>query len=1086
MSVQAPGEPVPSGDLGKWRRVKVTATNSDGSVSGHSRAYRVGGEIISIEGYGFAATNANGRYGRLLFNLPYSATGYSPALSPDGLRLAYATNVNPQNPSTTKGDTSIWVANIDGTNQIAVADTPFNDKVPRWSPDGTKLVFESVPGSCSGVSCSGANFVWVANADGSGKTQIYQTPGDELTNYDGAEHYPEWSRFDNRIHLLEADGIWHWSAVAKYSYFGTTRYYGQYESPPTPSCVVPLEPPPGGWDETCMRGQRIISLNPDGSGRLVELDNGTSSAIKWNENCPNASNVANRCRILYRLRVPTPTHRYATNGNSPMTLAKAELGQDPPFSARAWSHAPRAVNHVFSPDGSQVVYYEYGTQTATRALRSTGAVLATWGSGASATQNSDWGFLPASAQICIPTNVTPPVVSGFFNDGELLQTAGGTWSNCPVSLSYQWQRCDQAGSACVDLFGATGQSYRLTPADVGSRVRVRVTATNPDGTASVVSSPSPVIGSREQALARLFRPHLLFDEGEHWRPISMDAFLDEKIDGVPAHQVCFRDASHTNRDCTPAQSTADLLSFEATHGSGDGSIVLDVNGDERDGGEAEDYRAPSLDGCTVRADSDCDSGPDSIIYYNRTIAENRDGEPGTKSYWDYWYFFRYNHSYWSTGCGLGIIDLCFEHEGDWEGVTVVTSVEPDPTVYWVGYGGHNYPPRRYSADALRQANRFTSGNHIGVYVAAGTHAAYSFPCDEDDVGCSQDNESGGVGGLPEAQHGGEDGWSRNADSECASDCVQPLPEGSATPTDLPNPAGWTNWSGYWGNPCDSFGSFSSPGCGRAAGPQSPGRQGRYTTPWDTITPSDPARVVGWASRSLETADSDRAKAQPTNEANCSTWFGLDVVALACDEATLRQTLAKNKFDHGSLRVGVRGARTTSSWPGLAQTIGKPLRDGETIRLAGNASGNALLFLHVALDRKTVAAARFNVQDVPRGRMLTVRTGGTRYRPVVRLVDGGTGVRARSVTLPVRPPDALRVTRQTGALRLRFTAAGQTTVVWVTNPVHTVIEKRVLATRPGARTTLVLRAAPSESVKVVVASRASNGNYSRPAIIAVKR
>jgi hypothetical protein len=49
------------------------------------------------------------------------------------------------------------------------------------------------------------------------------------------------------------------------------------------------------------------------------------------------------------------------------------------------------------------------------------------------------------------------------------------------------------GSDCISISGATGTTYVLTGADVGFRIRVRVTATNSDGSKTAASNPTGVV-----------------------------------------------------------------------------------------------------------------------------------------------------------------------------------------------------------------------------------------------------------------------------------------------------------------------------------------------------------------------------------------------------------------------------------------------------------------------------------------------------------------------------------------------------------------------------------------------------------------
>jgi hypothetical protein len=85
-----------------------------------------------------------------------------------------------------------------------------------------------------------------------------------------------------------------------------------------------------------------------------------------------------------------------------------------------------------------------------------------------------------------PANTTPPSVGGVPTFGNTLAATPGTWAGTsPISYSYQWQRC---ASGCNDIARATGPTYTLAAADIGTRVRVRIIASNSAGHAQVASS----------------------------------------------------------------------------------------------------------------------------------------------------------------------------------------------------------------------------------------------------------------------------------------------------------------------------------------------------------------------------------------------------------------------------------------------------------------------------------------------------------------------------------------------------------------------------------------------------------------------
>ena len=95
-----------------------------------------------------------------------------------------------------------------------------------------------------------------------------------------------------------------------------------------------------------------------------------------------------------------------------------------------------------------------------------------------------------------PVNGSPPTISGTPREGETLNGSPGTWSGTPpINLRAQWRRCNSSGSSCNSISGANGTSYRLTSADVGHTIRLRVTAENRDGRTDAHSLPTGVVAA---------------------------------------------------------------------------------------------------------------------------------------------------------------------------------------------------------------------------------------------------------------------------------------------------------------------------------------------------------------------------------------------------------------------------------------------------------------------------------------------------------------------------------------------------------------------------------------------------------------
>ncbi|HEX6743748.1 MAG TPA: hypothetical protein VF087_06030, partial [Solirubrobacteraceae bacterium] len=98
-----------------------------------------------------------------------------------------------------------------------------------------------------------------------------------------------------------------------------------------------------------------------------------------------------------------------------------------------------------------------------------------------------------------PVSATPPVLSGPAAQGHSLTANPGNWSvPGPVTYTYQWQRCDANGANCVDIRGATGDTYTPSADDVGHTLRAQITATNDAGATTTTTPPSaPVQGASD-------------------------------------------------------------------------------------------------------------------------------------------------------------------------------------------------------------------------------------------------------------------------------------------------------------------------------------------------------------------------------------------------------------------------------------------------------------------------------------------------------------------------------------------------------------------------------------------------------------
>ena len=96
----------------------------------------------------------------------------------------------------------------------------------------------------------------------------------------------------------------------------------------------------------------------------------------------------------------------------------------------------------------------------------------------------------------VPVNQSPPSIDGAAQEGTVLNASHGRWASGPaVSYAYQWRRCLADGTGCVDVANATDRVYPAGTADVAHTVRVVVTATNRDGSASATSAATATVAA---------------------------------------------------------------------------------------------------------------------------------------------------------------------------------------------------------------------------------------------------------------------------------------------------------------------------------------------------------------------------------------------------------------------------------------------------------------------------------------------------------------------------------------------------------------------------------------------------------------
>jgi hypothetical protein len=92
-----------------------------------------------------------------------------------------------------------------------------------------------------------------------------------------------------------------------------------------------------------------------------------------------------------------------------------------------------------------------------------------------------------------PVNTGPPTIAGMAKVGQTLTASDGSWSNAPTNYAYAWLRCNASGASCILAPNGTQKTYTLVGADAGHQMRIRVTASNTDGSSVAQSDPTATV-----------------------------------------------------------------------------------------------------------------------------------------------------------------------------------------------------------------------------------------------------------------------------------------------------------------------------------------------------------------------------------------------------------------------------------------------------------------------------------------------------------------------------------------------------------------------------------------------------------------
>jgi len=107
-------------------------------------------------------------------------------------------------------------------------------------------------------------------------------------------------------------------------------------------------------------------------------------------------------------------------------------------------------------------------------------------------------LVPAAASASAPVNESKPVIQSLTKyphvGTEIVIASAGKWSGSP-SFTYQWEHCIYKVS-CSPISGATASSYVPTSSDITYAIRLKMTGTNSEGSATAYSNETVPITAR--------------------------------------------------------------------------------------------------------------------------------------------------------------------------------------------------------------------------------------------------------------------------------------------------------------------------------------------------------------------------------------------------------------------------------------------------------------------------------------------------------------------------------------------------------------------------------------------------------------
>jgi hypothetical protein len=483
------------------------------SLDGNRVAYVKGNDIDS------SLSNTGG------FELPLTTPGTvnaDPAYSPNGAKIAFASNVG-------GSGYDIWTMNPDGSGKQQITSAAGDERSPTWSPTGATIVYSAGPTHELFAFYSGsAHDLLVVGTD-----PAYSPDGTAIAYIDTNGHLatipatPPGSSPPTQT-VLDSGGTYtapDWQAVtappttggppANVAYPTVNPSFG--DTVPTIGDFVTASV--GTWNgafpisytyqwKRCdagdpLNGQCTNILNAKSSfytpvaadyGKRLRVQvtatnsHGTASQNSESSDPVTADTVVLRVTPqIFGDNVVDETLTLTTgtwDGSTPLTFAYSWRRCNPAGDLTSCVQIPGATLSSYTPTvadiGSTIRVWITGTNIA--------------GSDLAVTNHT---FPVVDKQHFSPSTIAAPAIVGTLAIGRQLTGSIGTFDgDTPIATTFVWQRCDATGAACHTIAGATKVVYHPSTNDLGSTLRLAVTAKNAYGTLVSMSDPTePVLAS---------------------------------------------------------------------------------------------------------------------------------------------------------------------------------------------------------------------------------------------------------------------------------------------------------------------------------------------------------------------------------------------------------------------------------------------------------------------------------------------------------------------------------------------------------------------------------------------------------------